>query len=54
MREIEDDGHKADEDKVGPADDAQEQGRLAKLGASQDQLEEHLFKDTVEQIDERL
>ena len=54
VREIEDDGHKADENEVGSTNDAQEQRCLTKLGASQDQLKEHLFEDTGERFDDRL
>lgn len=47
--EVEDDGHKADEDEVGSAHNAEEERRLAELGAAQDQLEEDLFEDRGEE-----
>lgn len=39
---IQDDWHEADENKVGAADDAQEERRLSKFGTAQHHLEEHL------------
>lgn len=42
MCKIQDDGHKADENKVGASDDAQKECSLSKFGAAQDHLEEHL------------
>ncbi len=42
MCEIQDDRHKADENKVGASNDAQKERSLSKFGTAQDHLEEHL------------
>lgn len=42
MCKIQDDRHKAEENKVGASDNAQKERRLSKFGTAQDHLEEHL------------